>query len=319
MNILICLNHNYVMPYGIMVFSLCANNREEEIHLYVITDSSFTEEDKNDIYSIVLTFNSKNTIDVFYVSDDMIKEMITFENNCYPRQTFYRLLMSNILPSSIDKILYLDGDIIVRKSIIDLWNIDIEGKAIGAVPDALSGIIEYYNRLHYSSSLGYENAGVLLVNLKYWRENNIEKQFLDFMINHKDRIVLNDQDVLNYVTRNVKVHLPLKYNVQTMFLYKKKYMNFSIYQYKDELNDAQNDPVILHFAGCGPWKENCPHPYKEEFYKYQRQTIWKDVPLAMVHIPLKKRIKELLRKWLTPLGFCHYVEDYFNRNLVLKP
>lgn len=317
MNILICLNHNYVMPYGIMLFSLCANNRDVAIHLYVITDQSFDQEDKKTLEDIVVTYNKNNSIDVFYVTDDMIHEMIAFENECYPRQTFYRLLMSNILPSSIDKILYLDGDIIVRKSLKDLWNIDLEGKAIGTVPDALSGILEYYNRLHYSFTLGYENAGVLLVNLKYWRENNLEKQFMEFMKSHKSWIVLNDQDVLNYVTKEIKVHIPIKYNVQTMFLYKRKYMNFSIYQYVNELDEAQADPAILHFAGCGPWKENCPHPYKEEFFKYKSQTIWKDVPLSKIHVPIKDKMKEFLRKVLTPFGICHYVADYFDRDLKL--
>jgi lipopolysaccharide biosynthesis glycosyltransferase len=317
MNILICLDHNYVMPYGIMLFSLCANNRDVDIHLYVITDQSFNQEDKKTLEDIVVTYNKNNSIDVFYVTDDMIQEMIAFENKCYPRQTFYRLLMSNILPPSIDKILYLDGDIIIRKSLKDLWNIDLEGKAIGAVPDALSGILEYYNRLHYSSTLGYENAGVLLVNLKYWRENNLERQFVEFMKSHKSWIVLNDQDVLNYVTKEIKVHIPLKYNVQTMFLYKRKYMNFSIYQYANELDEAQTDPAILHFAGCGPWKENCPHPYKEEFFKYKAQTIWKDVPLSKVHVSIKDKMKEFLRKVLTPFGICHFVADYFDRDLKL--
>jgi lipopolysaccharide biosynthesis glycosyltransferase len=254
---------------------------------------------------------------VFYVSDDMIHEIITFENKCYPRQTFYRLLMSDILPPTVDKILYLDGDIIVRKSLKNLWNINLEDKAIGAVPDALSGIIEYYNRLHYSSVLGYDNAGVLLVNLKYWREHNLVQQFIEFMKNHKSWIVLNDQDVLNYVTKNIKVHIPLIYNVQAMFLYKKEYMNFSIYQYQDELKEAQVDPAILHYSGCAPWKENCPHPYKDEFFKYKAQTIWRDFPLIKVRVTFKNKIKELLRKVLTPFGICHYVADYFDRDLKL--
>lgn len=317
MNILICPNHDYVMPSGVMLQSLCANNRDSEIHLFILTDESYTKDDEKILENIVLSFNSKNTVNTILITDESIENVLKFESKRYPRSVFYRLLAAKLLPQTIDKVLYLDGDIIVRQQLKELWNIDLEGKAFGATIDAGSGSLECYNRLHYSIVLGYDNSGVMLINLKYWRDNNLTDSFFDFMNQCPNRIVLPDQDVLNYVARKLKVHIPMKYNVQSMYLYKEKYLYFSIYQYKEELDEARKDPAIIHYSGCRPWEKGCNHPFKEEFFKYRSQTRWKNMSLIKVHVPLKIKIKELLRMFLTPFGICHYEKDYFDRGLKL--
>lgn len=318
MNIAICLNHNFLMPYGVTLQSLCENNRAEPVCVYVITDDTFTKDDVTIFSDIVQGQNKKNEIHVIRVSDEQIEEFAKLANSRYPRQVFYRLLLDSLLPSSVERVLYLDGDIIVRKSLHDLWAMNLEGKAIGAVTDSLSGILEYYNRLHIPITKGYVNAGVLLINLKFWRENGYGERFIKFMREYPDRIVLNDQDVLNFVAQDSKAYIPMKYNLQTMFLYKDLYQNFSIYQFKDEYDEARVDPAIIHFSGCRPWEEGCKHPYMEEFFKYRSETIWKDLPLQKVHHPLKFYVIEFLRWALTPLGITHYVSDYFDRTLRLK-
>jgi lipopolysaccharide biosynthesis glycosyltransferase len=305
------------MPYGIMIYSLCANNRDENIHLYVFTDESFTNDDKISITKVLKSFNNDNKVDFIYITLEMINDVIGIENECYPRQTYYRLLMSRLLPTSVNKILYLDGDIIVRGSLKDLWNINIDNVALAAVPDAGSGILEVYNRLGMSIALGYFNAGVMLVNVEYWRKYNLQEKMFAFLKNNKDKITLGDQDTVNYILRDIKTHLPLKYNVQTMFLYKFDYICFSVYQYKQEFDEAIRNPVILHFSGCRPWERNCQHPYKEEFYKYQEQTIWKDVPLKKVRKSFRRMFTNIVRRILTIFGICHY-DDYFDRTLKIK-
>jgi lipopolysaccharide biosynthesis glycosyltransferase len=319
MNIVLCADHKFIMPCGVLIYSICINNKDISISFFIISDDSLTEEDKRNIEEVSKKFSENNTIQFLFVTDSMVDKILWYKNNYYPKQIFYRLFMTELLPLDIDKVLYLDCDTMVRGSLDDLWNINIENCFVGVTPDGDSGILEIYNRLRYSITQGYFNSGVMLVNLTLWRKDGIFDKIFNYINGIKEKLVLGDQDPMNYLFKDFKVHIPLKYNVQPKFLYKYQYMPFSIYQYKDELDEARVNPVILHYAGCRPWEENCPHPYKEEFYKYQRQTIWKDVPLAKVNIPFKKRIKELIRKWLTPFGFCHYVEDYFDRNLVLKP
>ena len=54
---------------------------------------------------------------------------------------------------------------------------------------------EFYDRLQYDKKLGYFNAGVVMINLDYWRKHNTGKDCLDFLAQHYDRILNNDQDV----------------------------------------------------------------------------------------------------------------------------
>ena len=317
MNIVFCLDHNFVMPCGVLLQSICVNNCNVHLAFYAITDDSLTDIDRRDLQNIINRRGSKNSIQFVSLKDEQISLFLQFETSRYPRQTFYRLLIGTILPQNVEKVLYLDGDIIVRGSLDDIWNIDLTGISVCAAPDALSGVLEYYNRLEYPMSKGYFNAGVLLINLKYWRENNLEGKCLNFIKEHFDRIRLNDQDILNFITYNTKLHLPIKYNLQTQFLYKNKYQCFSIYQYKDEYDEARVNPIIIHYAGCRPWEYGCQHPYKDEWFKYREQTIWKDIPLQKSHIGAKIRLKNFIRKILTPIGITHYVADYFDRTLIL--
>lgn len=317
MNVAICLDHNFLMPCGVTLQSLCTSNCDEKICVYVITDETFTDEDERIFRDIVTGHSLSNELHVIQVKKSQISEFIKLANDRYPQQTFYRLLLGELLPENVDRVLYLDGDIIVRKSLKELWAIDLEDKSVGGVADALSGILECYNRLQYSITKGYINSGVLLINLKYWREHDYEHRFIEFVKQHPERIRLTDQDPLNYVVRDSKVFIPMKYNLQTMFLYKEQYQNFSIYQFKDEYEEARVNPTIIHFSGCRPWEDGCTHPYKDEFFKYRSQTIWKDLPLQKVHRSLKFRAKEFLRWALTPVGITHYVSDYFDRNLRL--
>lgn len=317
MNIVICVDHRFVMQCGVLSYSICVNNKDVDIHFFIMTDNTFTLEDKKDITDIVKTYNNENIVDFVLVDDKYVKDFAWYEQGYYTIQTFYRIFMPILLSSTIDKVLYLDGDIVVRDSLKKLWNLSMDNYAIAATPDGgTCGSFDIYNRLKYSIDLGYFNAGVMLVNLKYWRDNDLSKKMIEFLYNNRN-CLLGDQDALNFVLKECKLHLPMMYNVQPPFLFDYRNMRFSIYQYKEELDEARRNPVVLHFAGCRPWEKGCDHPYKDEFFKYQSKTKWKDAPLIKVNRSCSYYVKEFLRKILTPFGICHYVTDYFDRNLHL--
>lgn len=101
----------------------------------------------------------------------------------------------------MEKLIYLDCDIIVRHSIAKLYDIDIEDYLLGAVyhNDKLSVNNGAFKRLHIPVEQGYFNAGVLLINLKKWREEHIYEKSIEFLRNNSESIVNHDQDVLNVV------------------------------------------------------------------------------------------------------------------------
>ena len=168
----------------------------------------------------------------------------------------------------------------MRHSLLPLWNTDLEGKAIAAVSDGISGLIEIYNRLKYPFDLGYFNAGVLLVNLKYWREHQVLREFESYMERHEDSIKYHDQDVLNAVLCEQKILMPIKYNLQRGFLLKNR--NFDYRKVEKELTEALADPCIVHYTNSyKPWKRyiETPHPFNSTWDKYQDMTKWKGIKI----------------------------------------
>ena len=316
MNIVLCTDHKFVMPCGIAICSICVNNEDSFIHFYIITDDSITQKDKKDLEYTAHVHDHKNDVTFLFVNENMVSAFSWYKSGYYPKQIFYRLLMTELLPDNIDKVLYLDCDIIVRKSLSSLWNIELGDNYIGAAPDGFSGILYTYNRLKYSITLGYFNSGVMLVNVFLWKKRYVLKRLIEYMDKNKIRIILGDQDPMNFLFKDNKVHIPLTYNVQPSYLYLEKYMQMSIYQFKEELEEARHDPAILHYAGCRPWEKGCKHPFKNIFGKYKDMTIWKNEISREVKKTFKIKILSLLKYILIWFGICHQI-DYFDKGLHL--
>lgn len=232
---------------------------------------------------------------IFYqINSKKVEDYPCFSKIGPTLSSYYRLFLTEILPITIDKVLYLDGDIIVRKSLLPLWNTDISDFALAAVLD----LNERNNsmRLQYDPRLGYFNSGVMLINMRYWRDSHASKLFAEFLKSHKDYVVLQDQDVLNYVFREQKHILPYEYNCIQDYASK----SFCL---KDNpaIQDAIMNPAIIHFAGTyKPWDaySRFHHPYNSSFYKYQSQTKWKGCTIdrRSFNLKVKNAIADFFRK-----------------------
>lgn len=275
MNILIGFEHNYLMPYGVMLQSLIENNQGTTFHVYAIIGNNVTSQDKEQLRTIICQ-EKGNTVEFYNfevknITKFPIQTWTHFRESCY-----YRLFAPSVLPEDIDKILYLDGDMIVCHDLTELWHIDISDYAVAGVMNQTEDV-KCYNRLRYPMRKRYINNGVLLINLDYWRTNRLEEKFVDVILNHPEMIVMADQDVLNHVVQDSKLVLPLKYNVQEKFFYKLENMTFDYWERKEEIEQAIHNPWIIHYAGnIKPWMVNCIHPLKEKFFEYRKMTNWRD-------------------------------------------
>lgn len=302
MDIVACTDKWFVMPTGVMMQSVCVNNTEVDIVFHIIIDDNVSIEDRHDLEGVVSSFDGKSVM--FYAANkEMLSRMFPSGNGRYniTKATYYRLYISELLPKSIKKVLYLDGDVIVRHSLLPLWKMNIEQYAIAGAYDSTSGLIEFYNRLKYPAHLGYVNAGVLLINLNYWREHDVLKHFGEYMNGHSEDIKCHDQDILNVVFCEKKLFFPLKYNLPHAFLWKNIY-EYDYWKLEAEVLDAQKDPVIVHYTGpFKPWEkyQRSPHPFRSTFYKYQSQTKWKGVKYE--HRPLKMRLVNFIADTLRML------------------
>lgn len=273
MDIVISFDENYSMPAGVMLTSLFENNKDSNIHIHVLLNGSgkFVQP----IIDIVNRYHGK--ISFYDLSDYDIPNLpvnLPNQRANISVESYYRLFMSDILPAEIDKALWLDCDIIVAGDLKELWNEDISDCAVGVVPDFENNNVHIMNRLGYDATYGYFNAGVLLINLKYWKTENVIPVFANYISNNYEKLFYHDQDVLNYVFHDQKKELNVRYNFQTTFLYRTELRNFSC-KYFAQVDSEFKSPCIIHFTDNKPWFKGTINPLKGIFYKYQSLTIWK--------------------------------------------
>lgn len=277
MHFVCCTDNNFVMQTSVMMKSICYHHRDVQLNFHVVIDDSVSEADKQDMLSVV--DNNNHKVDFHFCDNTILSEYprVGALHTHVTKAAYYRLFLTALLPDTIDKAIYLDGDIIVRHPLQELWNIDISDYAVGVVPDGDEGDPLKYNQMKYPLRLGYFNSGVLLINLKYWREHNCMDEFLNFIVDHPERINFHDQDVLNCVFCERKMQLPFKFNTQTSFFYSPTSQKLDYYRYENEIVTAVADPYVLHFCFVPkPWIKECLHPMKQEFFKYLAMTKWKD-------------------------------------------
>lgn len=274
MNILLCTDNNYVMPTGVLIHSVGMHNHGP-IHYYVLVDRLFSDVSRQILKNIVDKYNSSIE---YYVIDDDVVRTLPFGHVNMPSHvsiaTYYRLFITEILPMDVHKILYLDGDMIVRKSLKTLWNNDIDNRAVGVVHDMDEK--SHVKRLGISEYSGYFNAGMLLINLDYWREHRCFDRFMQFINEHGDIIVFHDQDVLNYVLSNEVNWMPLTYNFQNGFILSENNKRYDR-KYQQEIDACKKDPAIIHYTvHKKPWHIACFHPYRDLWRNYLSKTEWAD-------------------------------------------
>lgn len=298
MDIVFGLDDNYVMPTGVAMVSICVNNENENIVFHLIS-TGLKEINQRSLQKIVDKYHQ--SICFYKIDSNLLKDCpidLPMQAAHVSIATYLKLFIVDILPTTVEKVLYLDGDLLVRHSLSDLWNIDISNYALAAVRDAISDDIRLYNRLYYDISYGYFNTGVILFNLEYWRENGILKECLNYMLKYPDRLVFKEQDLICSVVKDRKIFLPLRYNVQAGFFLNESTIHFRRDFWK-ELKEAIYDPVILHYVSFPkPWLKECCLPYKGEWMKYKQMTEWANDNLKhmkgwRIHI-LKKTIRKLL-------------------------
>ena len=185
--------------------------------------------------------------------------------------TYYRLMMLDVLPQNLEKVIYLDCDIIVEQDIKDFWDNDITEFYAGVVED--EGSVSQIRRMRLPLENNYFNAGILLLNLNELRRINFKEKCIEYYQRNKSIITLQDQDILNGVLNGKCKFLPLKWNANARI-----YLGNSLerkYSINDELEAGYN-PAILHYTDKQkPWKIICNHPLKSEYWKYRQMTPFK--------------------------------------------
>lgn len=209
-------DNNYAPFVATTIISIC-DNTEAFCEFYIL-DGGIFEENKIKIQNLKEKYEN---FSIEFIKIDLEKEFndLEYENNCphVTLSTYNRFLISKLKPE-IDKLLYLDVDIIVKGDIELLFKINLSDKLLGAIPENFSNNDNALNRnlsLSLKNTHKYFNAGVLLIDNKKWLEQNIMKKLFITDKKFKDKLKWADQDVLNIVFDSNYLELDEKFNWMT--------------------------------------------------------------------------------------------------------
>lgn len=294
MHIAFCLDDNYIKYCFVVIASIIYNNQNEAITFHLFSDG-ITDENKQKLQSWLSSYKNKSV--VFHKIDISTFKYFPIKDAYINISTYFRLAMPFLL-SDIKKVLYLDCDVIVNQSLKDLWDVDISGYACAGVRDRINDSIRLYNRLNYPMSDGYVNAGVLLINLEKWRQDNIFEKSISIARKESDKLKNHDQDLINKIYHGQIKMLPFKYNLLEYYLYTEEWLYLDR-KYYSEIIEACKSPAIIHFCmPQKPWHYECINPYKELYYKYRAMTPWPKLKLThkVQHLSNKQKLKLFLER-----------------------
>ena len=287
MNVIWSTSDSYSGIAATSIVSLLENSKDaDEINIYVI-DVGVSDEHKKWLKEIVERYHRTlvwlEKLDIEKLSGTQI------DVGRWHISTFSRLFLSYILPGDVKKIIYIDCDMIIRHSLKTLWDMDMEGSWCMSADDCRGS--KYRDEIGIDPQSIYTNNGLMVIDLKAWKDNNVEQLFVDFIKKYNGDITYMDQGVLNGVFQplhKVKL-LPISFNAQTA-CYDLGYLGMDacrkpVWAYsKEEFECGIKDPTVVHFTSCfmsetRPWYKKDKHPYREEFLKYRSMTRWNEEPL----------------------------------------
>jgi lipopolysaccharide biosynthesis glycosyltransferase len=248
----LCACDELYLPHSAtMLCSLLEHNDVSRIHLFY---SSVPKQELEKLESFVRGYGSKITFYEMTLEDFKGLHIDKWASAA----VYFRLLAPRLLPIDLNKILYLDTDIVVRGSLADLWNTDITGRALAAVPHN-EDEDDFRKALGLPEGAPYLNSGVLLINLRFWRENKVVEHAISFIMDNPGKVQFWDQDALNATLIGQWVELPTIWNWRSW----------------ERPSKGEKDPVIVHFVGHHkPWQWANQHPFRREYRKYRQKTPW---------------------------------------------
>ena len=249
-NILVTLNENYIPQLNIMLSTLLRFNPDCDFDVYLLHTSIRKE-------SLTLTeklLESRGRLIPIEASDMPLSDAPTTSR--YPKEIYYRIFAAKYLPETVDRVLYLDPDLVINGSILPLYNLQMEDYFYAAASHIGNpGLIHRLNelRLDMDDDSPYINSGVLLMNLELLRKEQDCGEVVTFIEKHKALLMLPVQDIISslYGSRIYALD-PFRYNMT-----ERLYMIHSPFEKSFDLDWVRKHSIIIHYCGRNkPWKEN---------------------------------------------------------------
>ncbi len=256
------IDDNYIPFLHVSLLSLKDNRDENKNYIIHILHSGIKKEHETQINELACDGFRVEFVDVADKIDALSSELNL--RDYYTFTTYYRIFIAGMFPE-YDKAVYLDSDTIVRADVADLFDTQLGDNLIAGIPDGAVSVIPPF-QVYTDKVLGikadkYFNAGIIVMNLKLFREENFYDAFNDLLGKYKFRVA-QDQDYLNVLCRNRVVYLPEVWNVMPV---------------RSVSTEKVANPKIIHYnLTSKPWHYK-GLMYEEYFWEYADKSCFAGV------------------------------------------
>lgn len=276
-NIVLASDDNYAQHVAVLAASVLSNTKAQ-VNIHLLSDA-ISKERLTLINNTVQSWGSN-----LHVYDMSLYDCFDnlFTSGHISKAAYFRLDIANVLPEEVNKVIYMDVDLLVLRDIAELWQYDLQGRPLAAVPDY--GIIasrrlmkQKQNVIGLQLHSKYFNSGVVIMDLEQWRKHGYAKQVIELAA--AGNLPHHDQDALNKVFMGNWIALPLKWNVipPVFNLFSKILFNGDL---RKNAIAARKDKAILHFAGrYKPWEFDLHMGFNDAYYFYLQQTKFSNVKM----------------------------------------
>lgn len=274
-------------PYlGVAIYSLIANTSKEYRYKIYILTRDLSEEHTQRILSM-----RRENVELEIVNITELMANVAYHKiNHLSQATSFRLILEKLRTKCVckdlegyTKVLYLDTDMIIHHDVAELYQESVDGYVLAAVRGQMFVNIQKNVEENLKLRAGirdYFNAGVLLINLPLFCDNDIGNKGLA-MLSEKS-YPCQDQDVLNILCQGKVKFLDWHWNVEWQHIVLKNVIPIVIDEVRKDSLEAVDNPYIIHYTGhIKPWeRRGIGYPLAEYFWHYARQTVFYEEILA---------------------------------------
>lgn len=292
-NIVCVSDEKYIQHTAVMLTSLFECNRNKKFRVFILTDG-ISSTIKHKLDSSLQRY--QNEICYIEVNNCCFQDVRVGQWNII---MYFKLLTPRYLPMDVNRYLFLDVDMVINDDIEELYNTSLDGNVIAACED-MPDCVSIKQRLGMKQTDHYINSGVMVVDLRKWRDKEKDIPIEEFLKQVKD-IIVNDQDFIALYFKDEITLLPIRWNMVTFYFNR---LPKIFPKYLPDLQDAKRHPGIIHFAcPIKPWFKDCQHPYKKLYKYYLQKTLWKDYSFPIFESMTKwGRTKRVIRIFLNHIG-----------------
>ncbi len=294
LHLVFVIDRTYIQHFLVTASSLLQHNQSIIRRLYLLYDPHCINQRK--LHTGIARLLRRYVVEICHCP---------FDSNCISDlkithhlslATYYKLLFACLLPKDVEWVLYLDSDIINCANLNSLVTSALDKNTpLYAVNHRYTQ--EQLIRLDFIGRRfeRYFNAGVLLVNLRMWRERGYTEGLLETARRYHNQILWHDQDVLNIFFMDSWQEMPYKFNA------------FGLDEHPEWLSD---DLTLIHYTGSiKPWHMFCQHPLQQLYWRYRRKAplelpFYEDMNWYNIKIWLRCYMRPTFLRWVKQTIFC---------------